>query len=67
MQRRRHELNFTSPRSRGEVGLHLAMRSIVQRNPGEGELPLTELSPSLRRPPLTPTLSSQAGRGSEGS
>ncbi|MEH2489329.1 hypothetical protein V1280_005268 [Bradyrhizobium sp. AZCC 2230] len=35
----------TSPQ-RGEVGLRLAMRSIVQCNPGEG--------PQLRRETLTP-------------
>jgi hypothetical protein len=50
---------LTSPRLRGEVELLLAMRSIVQRNSGEGDSP--RVSPPIE--PLTPTLSPQAGEG----
>src|SRR5258708_39189836 len=47
---------FTSPRLRGEVGLRLAMRSIVQCNPGEGDSPRTELVESPPHPaPLPPS------------
>jgi hypothetical protein len=38
------ECNLTSPRLRGEVGLLLAMRSIVQSKSGEGGTPTAELS-----------------------
>jgi len=43
--------HFTSPRLRGEV--EFERRS----NSGEGDSPRIELSPSLRKQPLTPTLS----------
>jgi hypothetical protein len=56
-------IQSTSPRVRGEVGSPLAMRSIVQRDPGEGDSPRVSISSFSWRLPLTLTLSPQAGRG----